>query len=737
VQTVEARRAFNADNASGIAAAIGMTRRSSDGRSDRFTYFEDDERLLVVAGPQEGDDVQLALAYGLTWAGARRLVLALPRENSTATRQRLPWFAEDRRPELWLHDASGVEAVPCHDRGATVRAVLERLGGVSPRAEFTAAATALRLGAAAGAVDLLVDWATRDERLDAAHRQNERSWHCSGQRVLSVRRTRSGLRLLAGIHGSSDDRAPLSLDLEHGRPLGEEEWFTVREAVEAGIARRLTPGEASLHRPDEHWLQSVLRRSPHLVGIEQPALREVPAWRPRDNAKKWSRGYIDLMGLDGHGDVRLVETKLASNEDPLFVLQALDYLTWAHAYREPLTDRLGAGPGARLTLHLVVGADGDGRVGLSRYSHALLDALADDVPWSLQGVRDWFGPDAQPVTEVPTDRLVPAEWSAPTGRENSSYRDACRQAATRWKDTTGTLPDSARVPAAYWGGGSTTALPFCLPAEHASLNLLPDVRAKALELFTQLQIPWHRGVGNGPSNHLLSSQVQCVNALTRMVDDPTRLQKAFGTALDIARVLQVEPGRHLTFEFIGSTDVLNERRSGRRTRGAGNTSVDAAFLYETSAGRRELALVEWKYTEEYRRGRPADPVKDGVRRQRYERLWQAPDGPLRSDVVPLEDMLVEPFYQLMRQQLFANQLEEQRELEVDAVRVVHVLAPANTAYQESLTRESHRRLGATVDEVWAELLRQPDRFRHVDPAVFCDPAVTSDEYVARYGQVEG
>ena len=31
------------------------------------------------------------------------------------------------------------------------------------------------------------------------------------------------------------------------------------------------------------------------------------------------------------------------------------------------------------------------------------------------------------------------------------------------------------------------------------------------------------------------------------------------------------------------------------------------------------------------------------------------------------------------------------------------------------------------------MLKDPDRFRHVDPAVFLDPAVTSPEYRARYG----
>ena len=43
------------------------------------------------------------------------------------------------------------------------------------------------------------------------------------------------------------------------------------------------------------------------------------------------------------------------------------------------------------------------------------------------------------------------------------------------------------------------------------------------------------------------------------------------------------------------------------------------------------------------------------------------------------------------------------------------------------------RLGSTVKQVWHRLLRQPDRFVSLDSKLFADPAVTSAEYVARYG----
>lgn len=273
---------------------------------------------------------------------------------------------------------------------------------------------------------------------------------------------------------------------------------------------------------------------------------------------------------------------------------------------------------------------------------------------------------------------------------------------------------------------------YCLPAEFARHNLLPQVRDGALNLFHDLDIPWHNGIDDGPSNHLLDSQVQCVNALFAMVGDAQRIRRAFGAVLDIADVLEIEDGRSLTFEYIGDEDVLRESPGRPRRRGTMATSCDAAFLYRTSTGRTELALVEWKYTEDYRQARKPQPDKDRTRRRRYEHLVEDPSGPIHGSLIPFDDLLDEPFYQLVRQQLFADQLERRGVHGADVVRVLHVLPPENNAYQASLTRASHRALGDTVDDVWARLLRRPDRFQHIDPRVFSDPAVTSDEYSARY-----
>lgn len=312
-----------------------------------------------------------------------------------------------------------------------------------------------------------------------------------------------------------------------------------------------------------------------------------------------------------------------------------------------------------------------------------------------------------------------------------SYTDTERQRAIDWKASTEALPETAR-PAAPYGRSGEKEYEFCLPLEHAELNLLPEVREVGLEFFRDENVAWHKSVDGGPSNHLLSSQVQCVNALGAMVHDPARIVSAFAGPLGTADVLEIEPGRHLTWEYIGPTDFFGEGNGEQRTRGANCTSVDAAFLHVTTDGVRELALVEWKYTEHYGR-RTADPVKDATRVGRYEQFMIAPDSPVRADAWPTWQWFDDPLYQLMRQQLLAHQLEKARVLDVDRVRVAHVLPKANIEFQKSIHRDEQKAVGSTVYEAWRSVLVHTDRWVPIDSEIFLDPAITSAEYVARYG----
>jgi hypothetical protein len=216
-----------------------------------------------------------------------------------------------------------------------------------------------------------------------------------GQRVFSIAGPSGAPRFRAGIHSAEAATAPLEGATADG----------IVSKIQKGIADRIDKG-GRMHKADEHWLQAVIRRHPWVVGIEQPALREVPAWRPQPVAgSPWGRGFIDLFGLDGFGDMRLVETKLAANPDDMLVLQGLDYYVWACAYKKALAERLGASARARVVLHYVIGATPAGVIRVSPHAAAQADALA--IPWRVQTVTTWYVGDPLGVEGRVRARLLP------------------------------------------------------------------------------------------------------------------------------------------------------------------------------------------------------------------------------------------------------------------------------------------------------------------------------------------
>jgi hypothetical protein len=323
-----------------------------------------------------------------------------------------------------------------------------------------------------------------------------------------------------------------------------------------------------------------------------------------------------------------------------------------------------------------------------------------------------------------------------------TFIEEARTAASAWKQATTTLPEAARADGPYSGHRPT--YPFALPRAYRPYNLLPDARAVGLSRFAAAFIRWHRGYEALPCTHLLSSQVQCVNALGPMVRDAEAIIGAFGELLDIDEVLpfgdeSFDPADLVAFEWNGLADYLHEWGDDEvGQRGARTTSVDAAIRFRTTTGAVEIALIEWKYTEQYS-GRPlagGDP-RNVTRIERYEQLFAA--GPVRAELVSLNDLLVEPYYQLLRQQLLAQQMEAAQELGATRVRVVYAAPSRNAELWASTSPLIAERAGTDhVLQAWRTFLRpeHADRFLWFDTAALVrDDAPTSGEFAARYGHL--
>jgi hypothetical protein len=174
------------------------------------------------------------------------------------------------------------------------------------------------------------------------------------------------------------------------------------------------------------------------------------------------------------------------------------------------------------------------------------------------------------------------------------------------------------------------------------------------------------------------------------------------------------PDQFVSFEWIGRKNYLREKTRGRkRTRGANFTSADAAVMFEHEDGKRQIALIEWKYTESYAERWLKFSSSGTDRTQIYRRLYRREDCPLDESLVPdFDDLFYEPFYQLMRQQFLAHEMEQAHELGAAVVSVLHV-APAHNHDFRNVTSPGLRSLGESVIDVWNQLVRSRDRFTSV------------------------
>jgi hypothetical protein len=266
--------------------------------------------------------------------------------------------------------------------------------------------------------------------------------------------------------------------------------------------------------------------------------------------------------------------------------------------------------------------------------------------------------------------------------------------------------------------------PFCLPRDCADENLLPEMRRPLLDYFARRKIKWHDGQDGKPSNHMCDSQVCCANFLFPFADKPGALAHLLRPVFPFVQaMLPIEDGQYVAFEWIGAQNYLGEKisRNGQRTRGANFTSADTAVMFGRSDGKKQIALIEWKYTEAYSSTSLKIAASGTDRTTIYAHLFNRKDCPLDKGRLPgFEALFFEPFYQFMRQQFLAHEMEKAHELGADVVSLLHI-APAHNLDFKRITSPALRPLGASATEVWQALVKTPDRFMSVSTEALFGP----------------
>lgn len=191
--------------------------------------------------------------------------------------------------------------------------------------------------------------------------------------------------------------------------------------------------------------------------------------------------------------------------------------------------------------------------------------------------------------------------------------------------------------------------------------------------------------------HILSSQMACLNHLFVLRKNPDAvLAMLNGVRNEFSEVLPITSDKdngYLAFEVVSDSDYLNE---GEPNRGSNCTSVDAFVLAKNKSGETWLIPIEWKYTEHYNNqdksteDRPNESKwTNGKGKERMFRYNNLIDASKQLKSLPSYQGSVgyfEPFYQLMRQTLRAEQMvshKNQERIKADNYLHIHVIPNEN------------------------------------------------------------
>jgi len=248
--------------------------------------------------------------------------------------------------------------------------------------------------------------------------------------------------------------------------------------------------------------------------------------------------------------------------------------------------------------------------------------------------------------------------------------------------------------------------PFIL--ENNLNNLYEPIRNDVLDYFKNNNIAWW---GGKLTNHPLSSQVACLNHLFPIRNDKDAVLSIVQQVLpEIVDVLPITTDKYLPayiqFESVSDVDHLNEVNT---TRGANCTSLDALILGKHKDGRNILLPIEWKYVEAY--GNENKGTNE-TRRSRYDNLINN-----SKQLIPTINNKVyyyEPFYQLMRQTLWAEQMVLNKDIEtIKANDYIHLhIIPKNN---KDILNKEYVTSDKGMEDTWRDCIKNQSKYQIKEP----------------------
>lgn len=295
-----------------------------------------------------------------------------------------------------------------------------------------------------------------------------------------------------------------------------------------------------------------------------------------------------------------------------------------------------------------------------------------------------------------------------------------------------------------YGDFKGKSYPFVLEQKNTFTNLYDPIRTQALSYFEDNKIDWW--AGKKPTGHLLSSQIACVNHLMALRKDPVAVLSLInGVCNHFKEVLPLpcdSDESYIAFEAVSKVDHLNEDGP---TRGSNCTSVDALIYAVDNNGEKWIIPIEWKYTESYDDCNSADKSNEGITYKKETNPKKKPKGKIRldrySDLIRNSKQLrsvpkfvdradydlqgsiyfYEPFYQLMRQTLWAEQMIEHKadeDIKADHYLHIHIIPSADSDLLDKKYRPAKNN---NMEESWRACIIDQSKYVIFDPKDFLSP----------------
>ena len=270
--------------------------------------------------------------------------------------------------------------------------------------------------------------------------------------------------------------------------------------------------------------------------------------------------------------------------------------------------------------------------------------------------------------------------------------------------------------------------------DETSVNLYEGIRGidsngdNALSYFKENHISWWNG--DEPSGNLLSSQIACLNHLMPLMKDKEAVLEILkGIDKDFTDVLRMNCDKHLSyisFEVVSDGSYLGEHQNKR---GSNCTSIDAAII-GIKNGIPIIVAIEWKYTENYSNEDKSKGSAGVTRTRNYNHLIH--DSAFLAKDPSGNDLTIyytEPFYQLMRQTLWAEQMLKNRDIEslkAEDYLHIHVIPKANA----QLLDKSYKASKLNMEDTWRGMLTDEgrDRYKIISPDELLKPLCNNKKF---------